>query len=281
MTLVSIKQELVKARQGRYAVPLFDVFEINGTEGMLEALVEKRAPTIIGVYTANLAQPSGRGFAAYLRCRAEETDIPLSLMLDHGASVDLCLKALSYGFTDVMFDGSQLPLEENIAKTKEVVAAAHAQGAAVEAELGHVGSGEEYQAVGAQRVGFTDPGVVEYFVRETGVDMLAVAFGTAHGFYKGEPHLDLDLLAEICRRVDIPLVMHGGTGLSNEQFRATIAAGITKINFATSIFNAAGENMRAIAAKGGGMFEMNEGIHAAYKQWCAELYDVFGTTGKA
>jgi fructose-bisphosphate aldolase class II len=281
MTLVSIKQELIKAKQGRYAVPLYDVFEMQGMEGMMEALAEKRAPTIIGVYSGIFNQPFSRALAAYLRCRAEETDVPMSLMLDHGASVEQCLQALSYGFTDVMFDGSQLALEENIANTKKVVAAAHAQGAAVEAELGHVGSGDQYLSFGAQRIGFTDPAAVEYFVRETGVDLLAIAFGNAHGFYKGEPHLDLDLVAEVYRRVDVPLVMHGGTGLSNEQFRGAIAAGISKINFATSIINSAGQNMRAIAAKSGGMFEMNDGIRAAYKQWCADLYDVFGATGKA
>ncbi len=281
MTLVSIKQELVKARQGRYAIPLFDVFEMQGMEGMMEAMAEKRAPTIIGVYTAFVNQPYSKGFAAYLRTRAEETDIPMSLMLDHGASVELCLRALDYGFTDVMIDSSSLPLEQNIANTKKVVAEAHARGAAVEAELGHVGEGKEYDTVGAKRVGFTDPDTVELFVRETGVDMLAIAFGTAHGFYKGEPRLDLELVSEICRRVDIPLVMHGGTGLSDQQFRDAIAAGISKINFATAIVNASGENMRAIAAKPGGMFEMNDGIRAAYKQWCADLYDVFGTTGKA
>jgi fructose-bisphosphate aldolase class II len=281
MTLVSIKQELIKAKQGRYAVPLYDVFEMQGMEGMMDALAEKRAPTIIGVYSGIFNQPFSRALAAYLRCRAEETDVPMSLMLDHGASVEQCLQALSYGFTDVMFDGSQLALEENIANTKKVVAAAHAQGAAVEAELGHVGSGDQYLSFGAQRIGFTDPAAVEYFVRETGVDLLAIAFGNAHGFYKGEPHLDLDLVAEVYRRVDVPLVMHGGTGLSNEQFRGAIAAGISKINFATSIINSAGQNMRAIAAKSGGMFEMNDGIRAAYKQWCADLYDVFGATGKA
>jgi ketose-bisphosphate aldolase len=281
MTLVSIKQELAKAMQGHYAVPLFDVFDMHGMEGMMEALAEKRGPTIIGVYTAWVDKPFSRALAAYLRCRAEETDVPMSLMLDHGASVELCLAALSYGFTDVMYDGSQLSLDQNIANTCKVVEAAHARGAAVEAELGHVGDGKEYDVIGARRVGFTDPEVVVKFVRETGVDMLAIAFGTAHGFYKGEPCLDLNLLAEIRQCVDIPLVMHGGTGLSNEQFRGAIEGGISKINFATNIVDTAGENMRAIAAKSGGMFQMEDGIRAAYKKWCSDLYDVFGATGKA
>jgi len=129
MTLVSIKNELVKARQGCYAIPLFDVFDMHGMEGMMAAMAEKRAPTIIGVYTAWVDKPFSRALAAYLRCRAEETDIPMSLMLDHGASVELCLQALDFGFTDVMIDCSKQTFEENIANTKKVVAAAHARGA--------------------------------------------------------------------------------------------------------------------------------------------------------
>jgi ketose-bisphosphate aldolase len=282
MPLVSIKQELAKARQNHYAVPLYDVFEIEGMEGVIDAMLEKRAPTIIGIYTAWVSRPNNRALAAYVRARVEDLDIPVSLMVDHGASVELCLQALKDGYTDVMYDGSRLTLEENIANTRKVVEAAHAVGAAVEAELGHVGDGHEYQTYGAARVGFTDPAAVEYFVEKTGVDMLAVAFGTAHGFYKGEPHLDLELLGEITRRVDTPLVMHGGTGLSDEQFRGAIAGGVSKINFATNIVNDAGQMMKATAGKPeGGMFEMLDNIRTTYRNWSCKLYDVFGTTGKA
>jgi fructose-bisphosphate aldolase class II len=203
-------------------------------------------------------------------------------MLDHGASVEMCQRVLSYGFTDVMYDGSKLPLEENIANTRKVVEAAHRAGAGVEAELGHVGQGSNYDEFGGQRMGFTDPDVVELFVRETGVDFLALAFGNAHGLYKGKPRLDLDLVAEIRRRVSVPLVMHGGTGTSDEQFRGAIAAGISKINFATSILNTAAENMKFAAnTADASMFSLVEGIRTAYAHWGAHLYDVFGTTGRA
>ena len=282
MTLVSIKQELIRARRERYAVPLIDVFEMQGMDGMMDALVEKRAPAIVGIYSPYVDKSNSRALAAYVRCRAEETDVPVSMMLDHGGSVELCLKALSFGFTDVMYDGSRLPLEENIANTKQVVAAAHALGAGVEAELGHVGSGDQYASFGAQRAGFTDPAAVEYFVQETGVDMLAIAFGNAHGVYKGDPCLDLELVSEIRRRVEVPLVMHGGSGISDEQFRAAVTAGISKINFATNIMNAARENMRASGAKpNSSMFEILDGVNVAYREWCAKLFDVFGTTGRA
>jgi ketose-bisphosphate aldolase len=281
MTLVSIKNELTKARRERYAVPLFDVFEMQGMEGVMDALTEKRAPTIIGIYSPYAALPNCRALAAYVRCRAEDTDVPVSLMLDHGASVEQCLQVLSYGFTDVMYDGSNLPLAENIANTKRVVAAAHAVGVGVEAELGHVGMGDQYDSLGSQRIGFTDPESVGHFVKETGVDFLAIAFGNAHGLYKGEPRLDLGLVAEIRQRIDVPLVMHGGTGLSDEQFHAAIAAGISKINFATSIMNTAADNMRLAAAKPeASMFDIYAGIRAAYFQWCGCLYETFGAAGR-
>jgi fructose-bisphosphate aldolase class II len=279
MTIVSIKNELTRAMQEHYAVPLVDVFEMQGMDGAMEALTEKRAPTIIGIYSPYAALPNCRAFAAYVRSRAEDTDVPVSLMLDHGASVEQCLEVLDYGFTDVMYDGSSLPLEENIANTWRVVQAAHARGVAVEAELGHVGFGDQYESQGAKGLGFTDPNNVQHFVEATGIDFLAIAFGNAHGMYKGEPHLDLELVAEIRRRVDLPLVMHGGTGLSDEQFRSAIAAGISKINYATNIMNAAADNMRTAAAKPeASMFDIYAGIRLAYSQWCSRLYDIFGTT---
>ena len=278
MSLVSIKHELARAFQERYAVPLFDVYEMQGMEGVMDALTEKRAPTIIGIYSPYAAMPNCRALAAYIRCRVEDTDVPVSLMLDHGSSVEQCLEVLSYGFTDVMYDGSNLPLEENIANTKRIVDSAHAAGVGVEAEVGHVGLGNQYDSLGGRRLGFTNPENVEYFVERTGVDFLAIAFGNAHGLYKGEPHLDLNLVAEIRRRVDVPLVMHGGTGLSDEQFRGAIAAGISKINFATSIMNTAASNMRMAAANPeSSMFDIYAGIQTAYSDWCGRLYETFGT----
>jgi fructose-bisphosphate aldolase class II len=281
MTLTTIKSELGKARRDGYAVPLFDVFEILGVEGVMDALIEKRAPTIMGIYSPCAAQPNCRAFTAYIRCRADDTDVPISIMLDHGASVEQCLEVLTYGFTDVMYDGSNLPIEENIENTKRVVEAAHAVGVGVEAELGHVGMGDEYSSFGARKVGFTDPDSVEYFVKETGVDFLAIAFGNAHGLYKGEPALDMELVSEVRKRVDIPLVMHGGTGISDEQFRGAIEAGISKVNYFTNISISAVKNMRAASEKSQAtMLEIHQGTYDSYYQWAKRLYDVFHTSGK-
>ena len=282
MTAVSIKNELMKAQLGGYAVPLFDVFDMFGVEGVMDALTAKRAPTIIAIYSPFATRTNSKAFAAYILSRAADTDVPVTLMLDHGVSVEACQQALDYGFTDVMYDGSSLPLDENIANSRKVVEAAHARGVTAEAELGHVGMGSDYETTHQNRIGFTNPDAVELFVKETGVDYLAIAFGNAHGLYKGEPHLDLDLVREVRKRVSIPLVMHGGTGISNEQFHEAIKAGISKINFATSIMNTAVENMKkAAAGSDASIFSITDGIRTSYREWCSRLYNVFGTSGKA
>jgi fructose-bisphosphate aldolase class II len=282
MTIVSILPELKLAQAGGYAVPLFDIFDMHATEGMFQAVVEKNAPVIAGVYSGFIEQPGARAYTTYLRILAEEAKTPVSLMLDHGASFECCMRVITWGFSDVMLDASRLPLEENIAQTRAVVRAAHAVGVNVEAELGHVGSGNDYQQYGGSGKGFTDPASVEKFVAETGVDMLAIAIGTAHGVYVGEPNLDLDLLAEIRRRVDIPLVLHGGTGLSEEQFRGAITAGISKINVATDLFMTATRLMTEAARNGSpSYFDFGKLIHQAFYERCGYFLDVFGCSGKA
>jgi ketose-bisphosphate aldolase len=181
-----------------------------------------------------------------------------------------------------MYDGSKLPFEENVATTRMVVRAAHAVGAAVEAELGHVGTGRTYQEFGAQGKGFTDPDDVVRFVEATGVDFLAIAIGTAHGLYDGEVNLALDLLSEIRERVEIPLVLHGGSGLSDEQFQACIARGIQKVNIFTNLAVASTqkllENARSDDAN---LRSMLSQIREGFRGECERLLDVFGTSGKA
>ncbi|HEY3285041.1 MAG TPA: class II fructose-bisphosphate aldolase [Armatimonadota bacterium] len=282
MPLVSIAAELKRAQEGGYAVPLFDTADVQSTEGMFQALEALRAPTIIGIYAGLVDQPNARGLAAYVRARAEDSPVPVSLMLDHGSSFEQCIRALHFGFTDVMIDGSKLPLEENIATTRQVVRAAHAVGALVEAELGQVGSGSDYQSFGAQRKGFTDPAIVERFVEETGVDLLAVAIGTAHGLYQGDPQVDLELLSDIRARVGLPLVLHGGTGCSEEQFRAVIRGGIAKINVATDLFVTAGKNMVTRAAQEkANYWELCKTATETFRERSEYYLRLFGTEGRA
>jgi fructose-bisphosphate aldolase class II len=282
MPLVSILSELEKARKGQYAIACFDTVEMMGTQGIFAALEGKRAPGIVGLWSGLLDRPGARAVVALVRTMAEDATVPVSLILDHGADLEHCMKALAYGFSDVMYDGSKLPLEENIATTRTIVRAAHAIGAAVEAEVGHVGRGGEYQSFGAKGKGFTDPDTVEQFVAETGVDFLAVAVGTAHGLYEGEPNVALDLLEEIEERVDIPLVLHGGSGLSDEQFRAAVERGICKINIFTNLAVAAGKGMIAAAqAEDASFFKVIRAVPTAFQEQCEHLLDVFGSSGKA
>ena len=282
MPLVSILNELKKAQAGRYAIPCFDTFEMHGALGIFDALEARRAPAMIGLYTGMFERPHPRAFTDYVRALAKEATVPVSIILDHGASFEHCTMALNVGFTDVMYDGSRLPLEENIANTRMVVRAAHAVGAAVEAELGHVGTGRTYQEFGAQGKGFTEPDIVVKFVEETGVDFLAIAVGTAHGLYDGEPMLALDLLGEIRERVDIPLVLHGGSGLGDEQFRAAVAGGIQKINIFTNLVIESKRRMLESArSEDASMHSMVAQIRDAFRAECERLLDVFGTIGKA
>lgn len=282
MTLVSIADQLKKAQQEGYAIPLFDIFDIQGAEGMFAAVEEKRAPVIAGMYSALMEMPNAHAFAAYLRQRAADASVPVSLMLDHGAGFEQCIRAISYGFTDVMFDGSKLPLEENIAHTQMVVRAAHAVGVAVEAELGHVGSGSDYPEVAANRTGFTNPEVAGRFVEETDVDFLAVAIGNAHGIYRGDPYMDMALLAEIRNQVVVPLVLHGGTGISEEQFRAAIAGGIAKINVATDLYVLTAKRLAtAISEREITYFDMIPMVAQTFHERCCYYLDLFGAAGKA
>jgi len=279
MPLVSILKELKQARQESYALPLFNTSDMHSTEGILMAFEKKRASGIIGFYSGLLERPNAAALSIYIRKRAEEISKPVSLMLDHGKNLEDCIKAISYGFTDVMYDGSKLSLEENIENTRYVVRMAHAVGVSVEAELGHVGSGSDYQNFGAKGKGFTDPDSVETFVEETGVDFLAVAIGTAHGVYDGEPCLDLELLSEIKNRVDIPLALHGGSGCSEEQYRAAIKAGISKINIATNLFATAGKNI-AEAAKSGddSYFSLSKIAVDSFEERCSYFLRLFGAS---
>ncbi len=282
MSLVSIRGTMIQASREGWCVPLFNVWDANAVDGVFDAFEEKNAPTIIGLYSGAFDQPNGNAMCAYIKERVKGSHVPVALMLDHGASFEQCVKALQSGFTDVMFDGSQLPLDENIRITRQVVQAAHAEGASVEAELGHVGLGNEYDVYGGKRLGFTDPTLVEHFVAETGVDSLAVAFGNAHGLYKGLPHLDLDLLREIRRKVTIPLVMHGGTGLEDDQYRQVVATGIAKINLATVILQEAGRRMSAEGRKeNASVFSIAGQIRQAYKDVCTHFYEVLGTSRRS
>jgi fructose-bisphosphate aldolase class II len=282
MTLTTIVSALRQAQQGGYALPLFDTFDLNSTEGILQALEAKRAPGIIAIYAGLFEQPHGPAFLRYIRARAAAAAAPVAVMLDHGRSFEQCLQALQAGCTDVMFDGSRLPFAENLAISQQVARAAHALGAGAEAELGHVGLGTDYQDFGAQKLGFTDPLEAGRFAAETQVDSLAVAIGTAHGVYAGgEPCLDLELLKAIRAQVATPLALHGGSGCSADQFRQAIAGGIAKVNIATDLYLTAARRLAEAASnRTASYFGLSQEASEAFRDRCSDYLELFGAAGK-
>lgn len=283
MPLVSIVDTARRARREGWAVPLLGAVDSLTLDAVFEAAEAERAPVILGVYASACSDPRVAAVAAYARQRAADSDLPVSLMLDHGPSLELCHYAIDLGFTDVMLDASKLPIEENIALTRSLVERAHPLGIGVEGELGHVPFGRDYGEFAGRREGFTDPDTVPGWVRETGADLLAIAFGTAHGIYTAEPTIDVDLVQEIAARVpDVPLVLHGGSGLSAEQFQAAAAAGIAKANVSTELFVRAGEAVREAArADTVSYWDLTNEARAAFREACAYHIRVLGASGRA
>ena len=234
MSIVTNKELLDRAKVDHYAVAAFNTNNMEYTQATLEAAVELNAPVIVQAAKSEIDYMNGYAFVAMLKALAEKLPIPVGIHLDHGPSVDEAVRCLRYGFTSVMYDGSALPLEENIANTKEVVAAAHACGVSVEGEIGVIGQAVDGpEGLKNDGVGLANPDHCEQFVKETGVDCFAAAIGNAHGLYTREPELRFDLLMEIEKRTGIPLVLHGGTGIPEDDIRKAITMGVTKINFST------------------------------------------------
>jgi fructose-bisphosphate aldolase class II len=237
MPLVNFKDVLDDAYRQKYAVGSFNVINMEFLEAIIEAAEGKRSPVILSIAEVHFKYVTLEHITPAIKYVAHRASVPVVLHLDHGESFEAIMRALRAGFTSIMFDGSRLPFEQNLATTSEVVKMCRAVGVTVEAELGHVG-GAEAQAIGGDRVReelFTRVDEAVEFVRRTGVDALAVAVGTAHGLYRGKPQLDFERLDKLNRALKIPLVLHGGTGLSIEDFRTAISLGVAKINFYTGM----------------------------------------------
>ncbi len=237
MSLVTMASILGNAMRGNYAVPAFDALEKDSVDAIIKAAEAVDRPVILMVPEAGLPLINMEQFFQYMVEAAKRARIPVALELDHGKCYETIVKAIHYGFTGVMIDGSELSYEDNAALTRRVVEVAHAAGVSVEAEIGHVAGGEGNMEEGSEVdvSMYTDPDSARRFAADTQVDALAIAFGTVHGIYKGTPKLDLGRLSEIRQQVSIPLVMHGGSGVSDEEFQKAVAAGINKVNFFTEI----------------------------------------------
>ena len=226
------KEMILKAREGGYAVPAFNAENLEMVQAIVAAAEELRSPVMIQTTPTTVKYLTLRQAVAMVRAEGEAASVPVALHLDHCESYEGVEAAVNAGYTSVMIDGSKLPYEENIAVTRKVVEMAQAKGVTVEAELGTVGGKEDGHSAD---VAYTDPDEAVDFFTRTGVDIFAVAIGTAHGFYKGEPKLNFDLLDVLRQRIDAPLVLHGGSGIPDEMIRRTIELGINKVNFATEL----------------------------------------------
>lgn len=236
MALVKMKPLLQAAEKENRAVGAFSVGNMEMVMGAVQAAEETNTPIILQIAEKRLKNSPLELMAPMMVSAAKQAKVDIAVHLDHGLTTQCVKAALAFGFTSVMMDCSLLPLEGNVEKTKEVVALAAVSGATVEAELGVVGGNEGDTA--EHKILCTDPAVAKAFVESTGIDALAVAIGNAHGNYPVLPELRFDILAEIDRATDIPLVLHGGTGITDDMFRKAISLGIRKINIATASFDA-------------------------------------------
>lgn len=255
--------ELLKdAKEGKYAVGAFNVPNLEAIRGVIQAAEELGSPVILQHAEVHENLIGLEEIGPIMLQYAKAAKVPVAVHLDHGASYEMCVKAIRLGFTSVMYDASSKEYEVNLEETKEIVKIAHAAGVSVEAELGHiftsaVGGGEGRGSDSSEDYEdledvYTDPDLAKAFVEETGVDCLAIGFGTVHGIYLKEPKLDLNRILQIKEKIDVPFVMHGGSGVSEENYRTAIKNGICKINYYTYMNKAAGKAVQECLEKNSG-----------------------------
>ena len=274
--LVNMKDLLSNAQKNHYAVGLFNTIDTDMLEGAISAAEELRSPIIIG--TAEVLLPYGelKLIAPSLIAAAKRATVPVVVHYDHGLTVERCMEALKLGFSSIMFDGSAGDEKENLKNTREMVKSAHAMGATVEGEIGHVGDALNRDNETSNM--YTTPEEAVRFVKETGVDALAIAIGTAHGAYKSKPKLDIERLKEIREDLDTPLVLHGGSGLSDNDFKNSIKNGIAKINIFTDLCVAGENGMKE--AEGLGYLKIREKKVEYIKQAVMKKMILFGSNGR-
>lgn len=233
--LVNMNEILKEAKEGKYGVGFFNAVNVEMARAVIETAEELRAPVMVGTAEILLPVMSLEHVAEYLIPMAKKASVPVCVHYDHGLTFEKCMEALHLGFTSVMYDCSTEDYEVNIAKVAEMVKICHAMGVTVEGELGHVGDNEGAGKVENPSDYFTNPDVALDYVQRTGVDSLAIAVGNAHGDYKFPPKLDFARIGKIAEMTGIPLVLHGGSGLSDEDFRIAVQKGICKVNIFTDI----------------------------------------------
>ena len=245
--LMNMKDLLKVANENNFAIPAFNISDYSMFIGIMDTCEKTNSPVIIEIHPLEL-DFTGTDLVEAIIKRAYKSPVPVCLHLDHCGDFGKIIYAIKAGFTSVMFDGSSLPFEENIAGAKKVVEAAHPANVSVEAELGTIGSTDAHAEAGAAQIIYTNPDDAVKFVEETGVDTLSVAIGTSHGLYPAgmQPKLRLDILKEIKAKVSIPLVLHGGSGNSDDEVGQAVVLGINKVNIASDIKEAYYKKMREV-----------------------------------
>lgn len=282
--LLNMRDLLAVARANQFAVPAYNISSNMLLTGAIEAAEEAAAAVIIAIHPDELAFV-GTAFVTMALEMAREASVPVVIHLDHGSSLEQVMGAIRAGFTSVMIDKSMLPLEENIAACRQVTELAHAVNVSVEGELGTIGELDEEAEAGADEVIFVNPDEVKQFVDATDVDTLAVAIGTSHGLYPKDmkPEIRLDLLRDISATVDIPLVLHGGSGNPDEEIAKAVALGICKINISADMKSAFYLKAREVLQNP--ILREPSSIYPqcidAMKVVCRQKFDLFSTSGKA
>ena len=277
--LVNLNEVLKKAQKEKYAVGLFNTTDTDMLQAVIEAAEESRSPVILG--TAEVLLPYGelKLIAPSVIAAAKRASVPVVVHYDHGLTFERCLEALQLGFSSVMFDGSAKAYGQNIEETKEIVKIAHAFGASVEGEIGHVG--EAAQGDESLENMYTTVAEAKEYLENTGVDALAVAIGSAHGVYKKKPKLNIERLKEISSAVKVPLVLHGGSGLSDDDFKNTIRNGIAKVNIFTDLCLAGERAMKDGEEKKIGYLETRNLKVDYIKEAVKHKMALFGSVNKA
>lgn len=281
--LVNMKEMLQDAQRKHYGVGMFNTVNLEMAKGVLAAAEALRAPVIIGTAEVLLPYATLEEIAYFLKPMAEKASVPVALHFDHGLTEEKVREALALGFTSVMYDCSTVSYSQNAERVAGIVKLARTYGATVEAELGHVGDNVDAAEGhgGATESLYTDPAQAADFVDRTGADALAVAIGSAHGAYKQQPKLDIDRLRQIAAKVSVPLVLHGGSGLTDDDFRNCVQNGIAKVNVFTDINCACVDAIIQAYRKGCGMTDvMNAEVDAVCKA-TMEKMRVFGCEGRA
>jgi len=284
--LVNMREMLAAAREGRYAVGLFNTVNVEMARAVIETAEELHAPVIVGTAEVLLSAMALERMAEYLVPMAQKAKVPVCVHYDHGLTFEKCMEALKLGFTSIMYDCSTDSYEDNVAKVAQMVNICHAMGATVEGELGHVGDNEG-SAEGTDHLTdpsafFTDVSLAEDYAVRTGIDALAVAVGNAHGDYKFPPKLDFDRIDAIAQRTGVPLVLHGGSGLTDGDFRTAVQKGICKVNIFTDMDKAGKKGVEeGLAAGAKTMMGLIPYEIAAMKRVVANKMELFGSVNRA